>query len=84
MTSRKSSGSMRAESAVEPTKSENITVTGRRSAAVLGSRYLKLAQKNLDGDTPAYRSVVGFDWAVPGVKGRGALEGGVVVRFFAA
>ena len=33
MTSRRSSGSMRAESAVEPTKSENITVTWRRSAA---------------------------------------------------
>ena len=33
MTSRKSSGSMRAESAVEPTRSENITVTWRRSAA---------------------------------------------------
>ena len=33
MTSRRSSGSMRAESAVEPTKSENITVTCRRSAA---------------------------------------------------
>ena len=32
MTSRRSSGSMRAESAVEPTKSENITVTWRRSA----------------------------------------------------
>src|SRR4029077_13106000 len=33
MTSRRSSGSMRAESAVEPTKSENITVTWRRSAS---------------------------------------------------
>src|SRR6476469_5584633 len=32
MTSRKSSGSMRPDSAVEPTKSENITVTWRRSA----------------------------------------------------
>ena len=32
MTSRRSSGSMRADSAVEPTKSENITVTWRRSA----------------------------------------------------
>ena len=39
MTSRRSSGSMRADSAVEPTKSENITVTWRRSAAsrALGS-----------------------------------------------
>ena len=34
MTSRRSSGSMRAESAVEPTRSENITVTWRRSAVV--------------------------------------------------
>ena len=34
MTSRRSSGSMRAESAVEPTRSENITVTWRRSASV--------------------------------------------------
>jgi SAM domain (Sterile alpha motif) len=32
MISRRSSGSMRAESAVEPTRSENITVTWRRSA----------------------------------------------------
>src|SRR4029077_5980142 len=37
MTSRRSSGSMRAESAVEPTKSENITVTWRRSASVRGA-----------------------------------------------
>ena len=39
MTSRKSSGSMRAESAVEPTRSKNITVTWRRSAVswVFGS-----------------------------------------------
>jgi hypothetical protein len=33
---RKSSGSMRADSAVEPTKSENITVTCRRSAVSWG------------------------------------------------
>src|SRR5262252_9120681 len=33
MTSRKSSGSMRAESSVEPTKSQNMTVSCRRSAA---------------------------------------------------
>src|ERR1700733_430385 len=32
MISRRSSGSMRADSAVEPTRSENITVTWRRSA----------------------------------------------------
>src|SRR5580704_13072597 len=36
MTSRKSSGSMRAESAVDPTRSENITVTWRRSARSSG------------------------------------------------
>ena len=36
MISRRSSGSMRAESAVEPTKSENITVTWRRSAVSCG------------------------------------------------
>ena len=36
MTSRRSSGSMRADSAVEPTKSENITVTWRRSAVSWG------------------------------------------------
>ena len=33
MISRRSSASIRAESAVEPTRSENITVTWRRSAA---------------------------------------------------
>jgi len=37
MTSRKSSGSMRADSAVEPTRSENITVTWRRSAVSCGA-----------------------------------------------
>ena len=36
MTSRRSSGSMRADRAVEPTKSENITVTWRRSARSSG------------------------------------------------
>ena len=36
MTSRKSSGSIRAERAVEPTRSENITVTCRRSARSSG------------------------------------------------
>ena len=36
MTSRKSSGSMRADSAVEPTKSENMTVTWRRSPVSCG------------------------------------------------
>ena len=36
MTSRRSSGSIRADSAVEPTRSENITVTWRRSAVSRG------------------------------------------------
>src|SRR6185436_15456425 len=40
MTSRRSSGSIRAESAVEPTRSENITVTWRRFGAV-GSFWLR-------------------------------------------
>ena len=39
MTSRRSSGSMRAESAVEPTRSQNITVTWRRSAS-RGRRHI--------------------------------------------
>ena len=37
MTSRKSSGSMRAERAVEPTRSENMTLTCRRSARSSGA-----------------------------------------------
>jgi hypothetical protein len=36
MISRKSSGSSRAESAVEPTRSQNITVNCRRSASIVG------------------------------------------------
>ena len=36
MTSRRSSGSKRADRAVEPTRSENITVTWRRSARSSG------------------------------------------------
>jgi hypothetical protein len=37
MTSRRSSGSIRADKAVEPTRSENITVTWRRSAVSRGA-----------------------------------------------
>ena len=37
MTSRMSSGSSRADSAVEPTRSQNITVSWRRSAASGGA-----------------------------------------------
>ena len=40
MISRRSSGSIRAESAVEPTRSENITVTWRRSAVSLAALRL--------------------------------------------
>ena len=47
MTSRRSSGSMRAESAVEPTRSENITVTWRRSAASWGCGSVRA---QADGD----------------------------------
>ena len=36
MTSRKSSGSSRDESEVEPTRSQNITVSCRRSASIVG------------------------------------------------
>src|SRR5215472_376526 len=59
MTSRRSSGSMRAESAVESTKSENMTVTWRRSARSSGaalrvcpkslSRITELSQHKSDG-----------------------------------
>src|SRR5215472_3256648 len=44
MTSRRSSGSMRADSAVEPTKSENITVTWRRSARSSGEMLVVLEE----------------------------------------
>ena len=54
MTSRKSSGSMRAESAVEPTKSENITVTWRRSARSSGCALgvLDVVAASTDGALP--------------------------------
>src|SRR5271166_4246190 len=40
MTSRRSSGSSRAASSVEPTKSQNITVSCRRSASPFGARVV--------------------------------------------
>jgi hypothetical protein len=49
MTSRKSSGSMRADRAVEPTKSENITVTWRRSAASCGFGLVSTAGSGVAG-----------------------------------
>jgi hypothetical protein len=51
MISRRSSGSMRAESAVDPTRSEDITVIWRRSAVSWG-----LARVNVDGGMP------GLNW----------------------
>src|SRR5262249_32614758 len=64
MTSRRSSGSMRADSAVEPTKSENITVTWRRSARSSGGA-LRAAQSegrssSLMGTGP--QGVRGYGW----------------------
>ena len=41
MTSRRSSGSIRAETAVEPTRSENMTVTCRRSPTASGTGHLR-------------------------------------------
>src|ERR1700756_1705153 len=52
MTSRKSSGSIRAESAVEPTRPQNITVTWRRSARSFGNGALlaaRVATQSSDG-----------------------------------
>jgi hypothetical protein len=54
MTSRRSSGSRRVESAVEPTRSENITVTWRRSAVSLGA--LSVAREASDGGIGALAS----------------------------
>src|SRR5215831_13157313 len=51
MTSRISSGSRRADSAVDPTKSENITVTWRRSARSSGGtpRALEVLTRSVEG-----------------------------------
>ena len=53
MTSRRSSGSMRAESAVEPTRSENITVTWRRSAVSCGSGSVSCGRAAVRPETAA-------------------------------
>ena len=53
MTSRRSSGSMRAESAVEPTRSENITVTWRRSAVSWGFGSVRRRAAGVAGAAPA-------------------------------
>jgi hypothetical protein len=69
MTSRRSSGSIRAASAVEPTRSENITVTWRRSptASRGGSAIDELA----DDDTGEGTDVVaGDDAAVASISER--------------
>src|SRR4249919_1384060 len=49
MISRKSSGSMRAESAVEPTRSLNMTVTWRRSANSWAFRSIPAAGSRVAG-----------------------------------
>ena len=43
MTSRRSSGSSRDERAVEPMRSQNITLSGRRSASAVEDRFRALA-----------------------------------------
>ena len=48
MTSRRSSGSKRAESAVEPTRSQNITVSCRRSASPFGARVTGVSASSPD------------------------------------
>src|SRR5262252_1164607 len=60
MTSRRSSGSIRAESAVEPTRSENITVTWRRSAVswVFGSVTATGIEEGASG--AAVRAAIAF------------------------
>src|SRR5215468_115473 len=60
MSSRRSSGSIRAESAVEPTRSENITVTWRRSAVswVFGSVTATGIEEGASG--AAVRAAIAF------------------------
>ena len=64
MTSRRSSGSMRAESAVEPTKSENITVTWRRSAASCGAADLVQPDRlsAVPFSTPSSSAIARSNW----------------------
>jgi hypothetical protein len=52
MTSRRSSGSIRAESAVDPTRSENITVTWRRSAVSRAFGSFALSVFGASGGAP--------------------------------
>src|SRR4051812_13562338 len=51
MTSRRSSGSSRAESAVEPIRSQNITLSGRRSAVVSDVPRLSAGSVGGPGET---------------------------------
>ena len=51
MISRMSSGSIRADSAVEPTRSQNITVSWRRSAAVDGASPVGGAILSAEGNS---------------------------------
>ena len=50
MTSRRSSGSSRDESAVEPMRSQNITLSGRRSAVVSDEPRLRSIGRLVDTD----------------------------------
>src|SRR3954454_24756536 len=50
MTSRRSSGSSRAESAVEPMRSQNITLSGRRSAVVSAERRVPVGLAGESGE----------------------------------
>ena len=59
MTSRKSSGSMLVESAVEPTRSANTTVTWRRSASLRGLNSDLSASWDAVEAVPASSAIVG-------------------------
>src|SRR5919199_4761023 len=70
MTSRRSSGSMRAERAVEPTRSQNITVSWRRSVEDTGGAYPGGAGAG-NGETgalsgPSLKPHSGQNFAAPG------------------
>ena len=70
MTSRRSSGSIRAESAVDPTRSENITVTWRRSAVSWVFEFRSGAQFSSD-QGPASKFADGSEQFTPTLAGHG-------------
>src|SRR6478609_10268361 len=61
MTSRRSSGSRRADRAVEPTRSENITVTCRRSA--VSWRFYQLPDQREEAVVLRLRQRAGPRWS---------------------